>query len=151
MKDIDILFQNILEYVYSILWNKKVDGRIYDSERPYGTLWKMGCQFIEKGFSKEAMQIALENEKIKIIRNREMSDEELLEVIVMERIIFLIYLGEFCKIAPIVQAFASQELMAKYSFILNQLYQMDDHMRLAKRETIYLKSDILEKNIKKED
>ncbi len=141
MKDTDILFQDVLEYLYRNLSGKKAEENVCSSEKPYGILWEQGLRFMDAGFSEDAIQIALEYEKAKIIRDRELSEEELLQLLVMERMIRCIHTGEYGKTASIVQAFASQELLAKYGFVLNLLYQMEDTEQ-DRKETFCLEHDI---------
>jgi len=139
LEKIDRLFNDVLDYLYQDLTSKNPDITAYTSDYPYYILWEKGLKYIEEGFTAECMHIAIEYEKLKIIRDYHLSDSELLEVITIEKIIYCIHTGSLHEIAPMAQNFASEELCGKFVNVLSLLYEMDEieynhHLYLVSEE-----------------
>lgn len=131
-------FNDILYYVDQYMSGVDADIEEYASENPYYRIWKKGHQMILDGASETSMRVALKYEKELLIKDSNLTKDELLEVILMEHIIYSIHSGKLYQIAELAQTFAAQDIMMKYSDVITRLYGTDEEMKHAKSYSLCL-------------
>lgn len=77
------------------------------------------------------MHVALEYEKALLIEDNNLAKDELLEVILMEHMIYSIHSEKLYQIAEMAQTFASEDIMQKYADVIALLYKTDEEMKHA--------------------
>lgn len=139
-------FNQIMHYMEEyILQNniENIDIKKYQCESPYYNIMNKGHMLLIEGESDVLIHIMLEYEKSIIMKNKKLNNDELLEVIIMEQIIYSIHDGKLYQIAEIVQKFASKNIIDKYVKILEELYISSKEVKDTK--SLYL--NIPKKNI----
>jgi len=138
MQNADSLFHDILDYLYQHMTDKNLNIEDYFTDAPYSILWKIGNELIKEGYSNETMQVALEFEKSNIINSRTLSEKELFELILMQRIIYSMYLGKLYHISEMAQSLASPAIQAEYASVINSLYETEEKSSLHETDKICL-------------
>ena len=129
----ETLWDDFLGYLEKYIEGNEEPIEQYESEGIYFILWKKGISFIQEGISPDAMDVFLEYEMQKLIISNDLSERELLELIVMKKLLFKLYAGDRLGIAELSQNFLSNELRVKYRVLLEKLYGCN-HL-LASEET----------------
>ncbi len=122
----DRLWDDFLGYVEVYIKGKEKTIEQYHSDEKYFILWEKGISLIKEGVSPDAMDVFLEFEMQKLILNQKVSEKELLELIVMKKLIFKLYSGDYLGIAELSQHFLPDDLMKKYAVLLERLYWDND-------------------------
>lgn len=122
-------FCDIMNYMCRYMSGDSPDIQEYASERPYYTIWKQGNDLILAGVSEVSLRIALEYEKNLLIKSKDLTKEELLEIIMMEHIIYSIHSGKLYQIGEIMQTFAPEDITIKYAKVMKNLYDTDEEMK----------------------
>lgn len=139
-------FEQIMHYMEEYISQKdieNIDIEKYQCESPYYNIMNKGHMLLIEGVSDVLIHIALEYEKSIIMKDRKQNNDELLEVIIMEQIIYSIHAGKLYQIAEIVQKFASKDTINKYVKILEELYISSKESKNTK--SLYL--NLSKKNI----
>lgn len=123
-------FNNVMYYMRQYMSGTD-DIEEYTSVHPYYRIWKKGHQLILDGVSETSMHVALEYEKALLIEDNNLAKDELLEVILMEHMIYSIHSGKLYQIAEMAQTFASEDIMQKYADVIALLYKTDEEMKHA--------------------
>lgn len=122
---------------------ENIDIEKYQCESPYYNIMNRGHKLLIEGVSDVLIHIVLEYEKSIIMKDKKLNNDELLEVIIMEQIIYSIYAGKLYQIAEIIQKFASKNTIDKHVKILEELYISSKEVNDTK--SLYL--EISKKNI----
>lgn len=122
-------FCDIMNYMCQYMSGGNADIQEYASEKPYYIIWKQGNELILDGVSEVSLRIALEYEKNLLIKNKDLTKEELLEIIMMEHIIYSIHSGKLYQIGEIMQTFAPEDITIKYVKVMEALYHTDEEMK----------------------
>ncbi|MBO5303402.1 MAG: hypothetical protein J6A92_05075 [Lachnospiraceae bacterium] len=123
IKGLEKLFNDFLDYVNKYLFQGNESIEEYNSERPYYILWKKGVHQIQEGMCPDAFQSIIEFEEKKMLLKKSLSEEELFELIIMKKLVYHLYTGNYVEIAEMVQNLASQFIQIKYAPLLEKLNQ----------------------------
>lgn len=136
MTNIDLLFNDLLHYISKWKSGETPEPKNYFKDKPYNRLWDSFLDSFFKGVCPLAMQTTLEHEKWKIMKN-DVSEDEALETILLEKLLYYFYLGDDKQIAELTNNFASNQLCAKYAVLLDQLWNSKyaDNSKAHKTET----------------
>ena len=126
MHDRDLLFNDFLLYLSKWRSGETPDQKQFFKNKPYHQLWNCFLPLFFKGICPASMQAALEHEKWKLLKSS-LSDDEALDTILLEKLLYHFYLGNDRQIAELAAHYASDQLRAEYAILLNQLWSAEDN------------------------
>ena len=118
VNNIDTLFHEFLCFISKWKSGETPDKKQYYKQKVYYNLWDHFHNWFLDGICPSAMQVNLEYEKWKLLNNG-LTDNETLEVVLLEKLLYSFYLGDYAQIAELTQNFTSQQLQTKHIFLLN--------------------------------
>ena len=85
MNNMDLLFHDFLQYVSKWKSGETPDKNLYFTHKIYHCLWVHFLDLFSDGVCPSVMLAALEYEKSRLM-NHELTDDEILEVVLLEKI-----------------------------------------------------------------
>lgn len=124
MNNIDILFHDFLNYASKWKSGERLDKKQYFTQKKYDRLWNHFLDLFLDGVCPAVMQASLEYEKCRLL-NTGLTNDEILEVVLLEKLLYSFYTGDYFTIAQLAQKFTSQQIQAKYAPLLEDFSKKD--------------------------
>lgn len=150
MNSTDLLFHNFLSYASKWKAGEKPDHKQYFTQTKYFSLWDHFLGLFLDGICPTAVQASLESEKYRLL-NRGLEEDEILEVVLLEKLLYSFYIGDYFAIAELAQHFTSQRLQDQYAPLLDEFskkdYEIDDRYS-SQEANLFMQSGLLAENAK---
>lgn len=150
MNNMDLLFHDFLQYVSKWKSGETPDKNLYFTHKIYHCLWVHFIDLFSDGVCPSVMLAALEYEKSRLM-NHELTDDEILEVVLLEKILYSFHTGDDATIAELAQKFTSQQFQTKYALLLAEFAKKDceaDNSASSAKADLFYQNDLGAKNLK---
>ena len=150
MNNMDLLFHDFLQYVSKWKSGETPDKNLYFTHKIYHCLWVHFLDLFSDGVCPSVMLAALEYEKSRLM-NHELTDDEILEVVLLEKILYSFHTGDDATIAELAQKFTSQQFQTKYALLLAEFAKKDceaDNSASSAKADLFYQNDLGAKNLK---
>ncbi len=152
MSQIDTVFDEFLCFLTEWKLGKNPDKRQYYKGKVYYSFWDRFHTWVLDGIGPASMQAHLEYEKWKLSRNG-ITEDEMFEVILLEKLMYHFYLGDFEQITVLTQNFASRQLWVKHAELLAKLnqYGQNENQVCTKEVSLSAVIDVQPENANEKD
>lgn len=133
MINTDILLNDFLDFLSKCNSGEQPDPNQYFQNKRYYPMWEHFIDLVYKGICPPSMQVSLEYEKLKLLKN-ECSDDELFEIVLLEKLLYSFYNYDFIQLAELIQNFASQRLCTKYEDAIQKLWKSGEQSHDVRTE-----------------
>lgn len=149
-KNVDLLFHEFLGFLSEWKSGANPNKEQYFAKKVYHCMWEHFFDGFLSGICPAAIQASLEYEKIKILNSR-ITDDEILETVLLEKLLYSFYLGDYVQIAELTQNVTSGQFQAEHAVVLEKLWESVHNENLgytSKKVNLMAGIDIPSENLK---